>query len=375
LKFGKSEHLDLIFSEDDECDFSKANMAFALSSTEMDEKGEVFHATVDRIPFKKPVEIIATVLEANGYVINLENILACLDHMSMGIKGRMNSQPSGDEPAQIKAYLPCLVFKMPTKGRQGMLLKKFYKEIEGYEAELAKAQGQFEEKKKSDKIQSKAELRDEIKSLRRENESLKQQLGILTKSLSQVEKSNLSAERQLESGNYLPGDIRIATVRGILAAERTVVLKTGRKTFHLPMASLSAIPNIGDSCLVHIRDGKAGLAFFYAKKGESFKKSLAQVLSVEGRSVKLRDEMRNTVVIEAANDQEEQIIFSLSRGDELILSTYQGNIVRFDRCIRADANNFKNKIQEDIALEQIGVAFAEAVQHYDELDEESSEVA
>jgi seryl-tRNA synthetase len=106
-------------------------------------------------------------------------------------------------------------------------------------------QGEISEKKKNDKFQSKVELRDEIKELKDQNQNLQRQVELLSKSLDTAEKTSQQVEQQLQSGNYLPDNIRMAVVRGVFPNERSISLRTGRKTMSLSMNSLSTIPSVG----------------------------------------------------------------------------------------------------------------------------------
>jgi hypothetical protein len=358
---GKSDQIDLLFTVADECDLTRGVMTTAISSSEMDQNTDTFHATVDRTLFKKPVDIVLTVLEANGYVLNLENILSCLDQLVIGIKTRVSPRQIEAAGNQIRNYMPSVIFKMPTKGRIGPLLQKFYQEIEAYEAEVERLQVQSSGKNVGEKEHSKSELRDEIKALRAANRDQKAQLEQLSKSLNDSRTSAAQVERAMVSGNFLPNEIRPATVREILPAERSVAFRTGRKTFHIPMSALSAVPPAGEQCLVHFREGLPRSAFLFESPGIPFQKQFATVLNVESDLIKIRLNNRQRLVLEAKNDTERDAISGIRRGDQIILKIFQRQIVGFEKCATVPENAISDKVQEQIARRQIGVTFTEAV--------------
>ncbi|MEZ4741600.1 MAG: hypothetical protein R3B45_04010 [Bdellovibrionota bacterium] len=354
MKIGKQGKIQSIYLQEDSCDLSNANMAFSLSSADLDHASDLFHMTFDRLYFQKPLDIIVTVLKANGYVPNLENILTCLDHLTIAIKGNSNnSAESTNDAVKLKTFLPCLVFKMPSKSHSGLLLQKFYEEIANYEFQLKKLQSLHEKNIKGDsKKETINSLREEAKFLKEENKNLKQQIGILQENLKNIERHH-SYNQHLAEGNILPENIRIAQVRGILLAERMVVLRIDRKSFHLPMKHLNEIPEVGNSCLVYIKDGKVESAYFYQQSKKAFVVSLGEVLSSEEPFLKIRDHKRNTVVLEAANKDEKTLISNLKRGNKVLLYHFNSHIIRFEKCEQTNALEYQKRIQEKIAISQI----------------------
>jgi hypothetical protein len=126
---------------------------------------------------------------------------------------------------------------------------------------------------------------------------------------------------------------------------------------------------------VQVVGGKAGQVFFYEKTGTPFIKDLATVLSVEGRSAKFRDRKRNTFVITAVNQDEENAISKLRRGFDVILNSYENHLISFSICDQFDSKIFQNKVQEEMAKEQIEVALAEAEMHVKNRSDNKDEVA
>ena len=358
---GKSDQIDVVFATSDECDLSRGTISEALTSSDMDPNTETFHATVDRVLFKKPVEMVMTVLEANGYTPNLENILSCLDQLIVGVKSRISSRQIATDAKQIRLYMPCLTFKMPIKGRIGPLLRKFYSEIEAYEAEVERLQGGGSAKKIVDKEQSKAELRDEIKVLHAENRELRSLLDVAAKNLTESRQSFAQAERAMASGNYLPTDIRPATVKEILLNERVVALRTGRKVFHISMSTLTTVPPVGEACLVHIKGGVSGQAFFFESPGSPFRKELATVLNAENGVIKIRVHSRQRLVLDPKNEVERAAFLGLRRGDKIVLKIFEQHVVGFESCATGMDGMICDKVQDQIATRQIGVMLTKVI--------------
>lgn len=340
-----------VIINNEDIDLSRANVTESLSATDFDEQTQSFYVTIDKIMFKRLHEIVQAVLEANGYVLNLENLLACFDNLVFGSRVRLSPKELDSPCPSPKAYLPCIQFNLPSKSKVGSILKLFYKEIETYESELARLQG--EDPKKKTKGKTSSELTEEIKQLKQTIKTLEVENKELKQNLNSISRSHANAEKAIVSQNLLPPNLRLAKVREVSFDDRIVQLKSGRSSFSLPITMLELIPEAGDSCLVHIENGQVKGAFFYESKGVPLKPSIAQILLANAEICKLRDVNRNMWVLTAKNDAERQLFSSLKRGMKVILFILNGQIIKLERAEDSPSTRFISRVNERITSFQL----------------------
>lgn len=348
------KNFEYIVVHEHQVDLTKASYAPELTSTDLDEDTGRFHATVDRVLFKKPLEIVTKVLEANGFVINLENLLAALDHFTLVTKISLNERFQAEQTPSVRHFLPCIQFELPNKSKKGSLLKQFYAEIESYELEIARLQD-GDDKKPGEKAKSREQLKREFERLQMENAKLKGQVGELSQKLGDAIKSQVSVERALESHNIIPPQLRAATVREINFHDRTILLKANRTNVPVPMALLHELPAIGDACLVHIEDSATRGVFFYQKEGRAFDVEVAEVLYCGEDFCKIRNGQRRVFNLHAQNDVEKSIAARLKRGDKILLHSIDGHLIRFEDLRMPLSDRFTHRVQEQIALHQLEI--------------------
>ncbi len=348
FKFSEAQPMDHFIADKDAMDLSRAALNPGLSFVGFDEEQRSFTATVDKILYRAPAEIIATVLHANGYMVNLENILACLDQWETGARVRGHEEAGKLEP---KYFMPAIRFTMPVKSRIGDLLGRFYREIELYEAQLAVAHDKIGKKKDGEPTID--DLRNEVKKLRGENESLRASVKEMANRLQNAQHSQAAAHRALETQNLLPEGMRLAAVREILPRERSIILRSNRKSFSVPMAMLERLPAVDDPCLIYQEDGGVKSVYFYANEGQPFKTRLAEVLFVQNDKAKFRDADRNIWVVEALNDMERAMIHRLQRGKRVLLHLIEDQLIRFEECQKNHPEIFEQMVQETISVQQI----------------------
>ena len=332
----------------DNVDLSRASYTPSLSSTGIDDERQLFHVTLDKVTFKTPVEVISTVLHANGYDDNLENILACLDDFKLGAKGRLKNKTSQSAP---KSFLPCIQFRLPNKSLVGSTLQKFYDEIDGYESTIAKLNDKPGPKKA--KTKSVEELQAQIKKLEAQNKLLKSEKAALSDQLNRAIKSEASANSALVSQNILPAEIRLGVVKGIDINSRSVLLKSGRTNINFPLVLANILPAEGDHCLLHIRKGNVLGGFFYNSKGKKLEPSFAEIVFAKGKSCKFRDKNRNMWVLEAQNEDEEELFKRFNRGDPILVYFLEGQILKVSELTTADGNDYGDKIEEVLVRHQL----------------------
>ncbi|MCX6127687.1 MAG: hypothetical protein NTX25_01320 [Proteobacteria bacterium] len=347
----KKLNAHLIFKAD-QLDLSKASYNSDLSSTDLDPESSSFHVTVDRLLFQKPLDMILTVLDANGFAKNFENILSCFDSLTQGLRIIALEKSPPEAPIQVKSFIPCLSFQLPSKGKVGVLLKKFYSEVESYELELAKLRGKIPQGE-ADKNKSREALKNELDRLKADHSSLQSKCKLLSMQLSMAMKSQASVTKALESNNIIPPQLKSVLVREIRLQERTVLLKSGRSSFFLPMALLQSLPKPGDACLLNLKDELIIDAYFYEAAGRPFVKEIAEVLHVRENSCKIRTSNRKTEVWTALNDLELQSLAKIKRGSKLIISIIDSVILKIAPLGEEQRNIWSHLVQEKQTIFQL----------------------
>lgn len=336
-----------ILDDEDQVDLGKASLSLELSSTGFDEETQEFHVSMDRALFNNPVAIISTVLEANGFILNIENILAALDQLKFAPLVKSGSRGSS---STIKYYLPCLKFQLPSKGQVGPTLKRFYEEIQHYELAINELQQQ---EKAPVKGQRKSEQhKEQIMKLEEENKLLKQEVSDLKLLLNRAVKSEATANKALASQNLLPNDIRLGIVRELNIEDRQILLKSGRTSISVPMALSPILPNVKDKCLVHYDKGNVIGCFFYETTGILLKPILSQILAKDSQVCKVRDINRRTWCITIKNEEEAKMLSSLSRKDYLQLFIFDQQILRFSPMV-GHSKDFTAGVLESLARDFI----------------------
>ena len=102
-----------VISEAGNSDLAKIPLNKNLSAVDYDNDGKFFYMTVDKALFSNPVTTIKTVLDAHGFVANLENILSCLDSFTFSAHCRISNKNNDESNAKILDYLPCIRFELP----------------------------------------------------------------------------------------------------------------------------------------------------------------------------------------------------------------------------------------------------------------------
>jgi hypothetical protein len=352
LDFGTRKTSELLITESDQVDLSKARYSLDLSFTGLDEDSSRFCVTMDRIPFHKPLDIVMTVLEANGFASNFENLLSCFDSLVQGVRIRTADKGESIYQHIAKAYNPCLSFQLPSKERVGFLLKKFYGEIEAYELELARLRTD-ELGDPAAKKQSRDQLKREIERLQVENGRLQSRVDQLTGQLAQTMKSEAHVTKALESNKIIPPQLRAVIVREISLQDRSVTMKSGRSSYVVPMFMLRTLPKIGDPCLLNLKGEEVIDSYFYESPGSDFETEMADVLHVSEGSCKLRDAKRKTHVWSAKYPQEVAIIGEIKRGSKVIMSSYGEVIVKLSVVSEQKSSLWTQPIQEKSTVFQV----------------------
>lgn len=330
-----------LVKEVDQIDLSKANLALDLSSTDFDEESGEFHVSIDRAVFLQPLEIISKVLSAHGYELNLENLLACMDHLHIGVYARTSGKiKSGLLTA--KHYLPTLIFRLPKKAGLGFALKKFYEEVGAYESAIAALSDDSGPKFKP--TEKPGKLQETIDELKAENASLQEELSGLQALLQKALKSEESANAALESKNLLPSNLRLAVVKDIDLEQRSIVLKSGRNQLYLPISLAEVLPVAGDRCLLKMDQGTLKACYFYETKGIKLKPLLATIIHQADGTYKLATKNRRRFLITPESETEIELLAKRKTGDQLLIYLVNEKIIALKE-LDSPSDNIFNQVK------------------------------
>ena len=256
---------------------------------------------------------IKTVLDAHGYVDNLENVLSCLDSFVFAAYARTRAEPDQGGVTRVSEYQCCIRFELPQKNKVGDVLQSFYDEIAKYEAQVgSKKTAQWSP---NPEIKALKGLKAELADLKAENNELRGQVSQLTRQLNREQKSLSRASRALDAQQLLPDNARIGRVDQIDLKQRLVQVKCNRKVIEIPTHMLDRVPEYQARCLVMLDESgetPVGVVFLDKQEWKDLEKRTAELLFVEGSSFKARDSMRNEFQIKAVNDLEAATIRDLS---------------------------------------------------------------
>ena len=349
-----------VVSEENGIDLTKAEINKNLSAVAFDNDEKFFYMTVDKILFSDPASAIRTVLEAHGYVPNLENILSCLDSFKFAAYIKTAKKTHSETThLKVQEYLPCIKFELPQKNKVGTLLQSFYDELSKYESRISDS---AKMPNSLDPAFKKAQdLKDEIRQLKDDNKELREQVSELTYQLSQEQRSLSRASKAIDSQRLLPDNAKICRVEHVDLKKRQVKVKCQRKVIDIPTHMLDRVPDFQARCLITFDENEdipLGIIFFNNEELGNLEKRTAELLYVKGHTFKARDSMRNEFQIKALNSLETETIQKLSRGMKVVISISDGYVVRFSVLGDTDSQRFKCQLQEkfivyDIARNQL----------------------
>ncbi len=332
---GKADSLNIITDERalDRDDFSLCGDYSAIG---IDSSLNRFYVTYDRVLFRKLPEVIQTILEANGFVHNFENMLSCLERLCFGVR----SEESKDS---VRRGSPCLVIRFPDKKKIGALLNNFYKEVNKYEDIIASYQADNLASNKKNR----RELEIALEKLRTENAELKKEKTALQQTVAYLRSAH---EHALTAGNSLPVDLSFARAKEIIAEDRCVLLRCRNKSYRVPLSMFDVLPEKEQMCLVlFAKHNKISRVFIYGEGGTIIPKSLCIVLHIKGDRLKLRDCLsRRVYLFTLRSDRERKRLGKVGRGSSVIASLYNGYV--FDLVMLTP---MVNSLFEDLMHERV----------------------
>jgi len=344
-----------VISRQEELDLAKGALSPKLSAVEFDEDGQFFYMTIDRALFSDPVSTIRTVLDAHGYVPNLENVLSCLDSFRFAVYTQLRNRSGTDtQPVKVEDYMPCLTFELPQKNTIGPVLQSFYDEIARYDTKSG-TPNRRGEKKDSDK-QKLRKLTEKNEKLEEENRELRKQVNDLTRQLSIEQRSLNRASRALDSGQMLPANASLGRIESVDLKRRTAKVKCQRRVIDIPTHLLDRVPDYQARCLVTFDeddDRPIGIVFFCNTELADLDNRTAELLYVDGKTFKARDSMRTEFQIKAVNDSEADTIGGLRRGDQILISVAKDYVARFSAVNAQNPADVRSRICEQFVLHDI----------------------
>jgi hypothetical protein len=344
----------VLLSEGDTANLSKSVLNKHLSVVNYDSQRNVFYITLDKILFTNPIATIEKVLEANGFVANLENILSCLDSFTFSVHARVSENNMTDDADKVHDYLPCICFELPRKHRVGGVLQRFYDEIASYEAEHKSTAHIVEMLERNAKLVS---LKRELDKLERENKTLNCRIEELTTELLAEREKYRRQDSDNTSNDSLPVNSRLCRVEHVDLKRRLIKVKSLKKRYDIPTHMLDRVPEFKSLCLVSLdQDEKKplGILFFDDRELASIEKRIADLLVVDGDTFKARDSMRNVFQIKAVNDIEADSIRELRRGMRVLISIVDNYVVRFSVLGASQEARFKSRVLEQLTVYEIG---------------------
>lgn len=344
----------VVISDKGETDLCRASLNKNLSAVDYDQDGKFFYITIDKVMFGDPVSTIKTVLDAHGFVANLENVLSCLDSFVFAAYARTPGETEEGGVTRVSEYTPCLRFELPQKNKVGDILQSFYDEIAKYEARVGGDQAS--QWSPNPEVKALKDMKTELADLSAENRELREQVSQLTQQLSREQKSLSRASRALDSQQLLPDNARIGRVDKVDLKRRLVKLKVNRQLIDIPTHMLDRVPEYQARCLVtldEVAGSPIGIVFLDNKEWRDLEKRTAELLFVEGDSFKARDSKRNEFQIKAVNELEAATISGLRRGMKIIISIADGFVVRFSLLGSTLAEEFISRIREQVIVHDL----------------------
>ncbi|MCX6123865.1 MAG: hypothetical protein NTV34_03840 [Proteobacteria bacterium] len=294
-------------------DLSLSSWDESLSKVWVEESTGELCASMDRLLFESPTSAALRFMEPQGFQLNLENILACLDSMRFSIITK-TSPHKKEGKFSPKKIIPSLYMKLPQRSARGHLLSKFYEEVGKYESELSRLQ-QFEAQ--SRRLIQEA-LKDEtgkmaVARLQNDNEILRQEIGRLSKQVGQLT-SAINAAPILNRENAIPSGVRSCQVRQVKEQENLIHLKADEGQYSFPLSKINGTPTVAGRALAYFEGGIARAVWVFDPLPEPFKYITALVLFADSASIKVRSDDRVERVIAARSADQ-----GIRRGHKIIL--------------------------------------------------------
>lgn len=307
---------------EDGVDVTNAGWDESLSKVWISETTGELCVSMDRLLFETPLSAAIRYMEPQGFDLNLENILACLDSMKFGVFAKISSGKASDGRDVAKKIIPALYMRLPQRTAKGILLQKFYDEIAKYESELTRLQ-QYEAQSK--RVMQEA-VKDEtgraaVLQLQRDNELLRQEVEKLSKRVAQLNTAIQSVPLQHRETQLPPG-LKLCQVRQVKEEENTVHLKSEAGQYSCALSKFNGVPVVGARAITVHEGGQVRGVWVFDPTPESFTHRTAEVLYVDGPRIKVRCTDRMEMILEATPEKS-----NARRGQKIIMRMARGIVV------------------------------------------------
>jgi hypothetical protein len=341
-----------VYLTEDAIDLSKADWDPSLTRVIHDDPSGDIVATIDRLIFESPLTIAARYLEPQGYQLNFENILACVDSMKFGVTAKVSSRRSPDNRVQAKRIFPLLYMRKPSRTSKGPLLSKFYEEIKKYESELARLQQYEAQSRKAMNAAVKDESgRSAIQQLQRDNDNLKQEIERLTRKVNQLSNA-IDAVPLQKADQILPLGLKVGEIRSVSVDEGLAFVKVEQGQFSVALARFNGVPRIGAKVFVRSEGLKVRDVYVYDPAPEPFEIATGEVLYVDQQAIKIRLRDRRELIMSIDLDATPCQI-----GSEVLVRLADDRIINWQRLDHKPAHSLKARVYEKQTRHQLKIAY------------------
>ena len=311
----------------------------SLAGVGVVQEQKLFYMTLDKAIGEECIAVVEKVLQAEGYAVNHENFISCLETLRCG------SLCDTGQAVQNN----CIAFDLPNPKRKGRLLSSFYEEVSKYENAIHDLQAKVG--KGND---TKSDLNEEeARSLRKENNSLKAQIQELLAEVSELQKKSSSTDKALLDQNLLPQNFKSAQVKDIDHKKRQVCAVIGRKKVFIPFALLDSMPEISSHVMLYMPSEVPSKLICFEKYAEiSYR--IATVMKQRGNVIKVKDSHRESHEYSAKNKIEKSQFQSLKREEQCLVGFFNDEFINIKPLESFLDSNYAMKIQKQILDHHLG---------------------
>lgn len=326
---------------DESVDVSAASWDQSLSQVIVDESTGELCASIDRMIFESPTEIGVRFLEPHGFNLNLENLLACLDSMRVGVIAKVTGSKRADGKENAKKIAPAMYMRLPVRTAKGPLLSRFYEEISKYEAELTRLQQYEAQSRRAMQAAVKDDSgRAAVLQLQRDNELLREEVERLSRKVGQLTAAIESVPIHSAQSTLPPG-VRLSTVRQVKEQDNLVFINGESGQYTFPLSRLNGTPNVGSRALALHEGGVVRSVWVFDPTPRPFQWNLAEVLFSDGGRIKVRTIDRSELVLETKDQQ------AVARGDQILLQTSGDTVIAWHNFVSTRNSEIANQVYEE----------------------------
>lgn len=248
----KSKNQSYIAMASHDCDLSQALYDPKLSEANFEEESHLFYSTFDYLQHSSLVDRIKKILEAHGYVLNLENILYCIERLwfvNFVELGLLSQKKASN-------FMPGVYFNLPQKGKAGYLVNLFYDEIH------ASIQAQKHEVKSSEQIF----LEDQSLLVKQQKDriaQLEKQVAMLLDQVSEQGGGFFKRKEEIKVDDLEKKDLIFCHIESVNFDERHVLAKDKKSSYKIPFYLLNFLPTKDDPCFVKLDKNKEVICLMF----------------------------------------------------------------------------------------------------------------